>query len=539
MALGVAPVRRLLGRILSRARIRRRWHRGVRTARIPAFEHQLPAVIGIDRLPAGERLDLRVPVGSCVADLESAAEVIAASLGVREVRVRRDPANASRADVVIVRRDPLAATGPLAWPSLPAERLSLWEPIPIGVGEDGRTVAFTLPERNVLLGGEPGAGKSVALSLPVATAALDPAVKLWLLDGKLVELATWAGCAEHSVGISVAEAIDVLRQLRTEMELRYAELLAGRKRKVGPDDDMALHVVVCDELAHYLTGSERREREEFTSVLRDLVSRGRAAGVIVLAATGTGRPCIHGRTRGCGAIHESDDEQLGEPLCPDCFDYRRAVIWNALATELWRRTTIATTRALAAQAGLTVTALSRLARLSYVKVVEYQRRGVIHLHVVARLDGPTGPETPPPIPTVFLERALRQAATAARVPYPPGSGLPGAARWGAEIDVRPVASDGLQAKAVAAYIAKYATKSTDAIGRLDHKLKPSDLDALDLRPHLAWFVTTAWNLGGRPELAHLRLRDWAQTLGFRGHWLTKSRRYSTTCWTARSGASTT
>jgi S-DNA-T family DNA segregation ATPase FtsK/SpoIIIE len=90
---------------------------------------------------------------------------------------------------------------------------------------------------------------------------------------------------EHSVGISVAEAIDVLRQLRTEMELRYAELLAGRKRKVGPDDDMALHVVVCDELAHYLTGSERREREEFTSVLRDLVSRGRAAGVIVLAAT--------------------------------------------------------------------------------------------------------------------------------------------------------------------------------------------------------------------------------------------------------------
>jgi S-DNA-T family DNA segregation ATPase FtsK/SpoIIIE len=48
---------------------------------------------------------------------------------------------------------------------------------------------------------------------------------------------------------------------------------------------MALHVVVCDELAHYLTGSEKRERDEFASVLRDLVSRGRAAGVIVLAAT--------------------------------------------------------------------------------------------------------------------------------------------------------------------------------------------------------------------------------------------------------------
>jgi S-DNA-T family DNA segregation ATPase FtsK/SpoIIIE len=153
------------------------------------------------------------------------------------------------------------------------------------VGEDGQPVNLSLPERNLLLGGEPGAGKSVALSLPVATAALDPTVNLWLLDGKLVELAIWAGCAEHSVGVSVAEAIDVLRQLRTEMELRYAELLAGRKRKVGPADGMALHVVVCDELAHYLTAPQRKEREEFANVLRDLVSRGRAAGVIVLAAT--------------------------------------------------------------------------------------------------------------------------------------------------------------------------------------------------------------------------------------------------------------
>jgi hypothetical protein len=284
-ALAVPSVRRLLARLLFRAQARRQWHRGVRTARVPAFEERLPSVVRIDRLPAGERLDLRVPLGSCVADLEVAAEVIAAALGVREVRVRRDPANASRADVVVVRRDPLAATGSFPWPSVDAERLSLWESIPVGVGEDGQTVAVSLPERNLLFGGEPGAGKSVALSLPVATAALDPTVKLWLLDGKLVELATWAGCAEHSVGVSVAEAIDVLRLLRTEMDLRYAELLAGRKRKVGPADSMALHVVVCDELAHYLTVSDRREREEFTNVLRDLVSRGRAAGMIVLAAT--------------------------------------------------------------------------------------------------------------------------------------------------------------------------------------------------------------------------------------------------------------
>jgi integrase len=41
-------------------------------------------------------------------------------------------------------------------------------------------------------------------------------------------------------------------------------------------------------------------------------------------------------------------------------------------------------------------------------------------------------------------------------------------------------------------------------------------------------IRTAWSLGARPELADLRLRAWAHMLGFRGHFSTKSRRYSTT-----------
>ena len=56
-------------------------------------------------------------------------------------------------------------------------------------------VAIELVERNVLIGGEPGAGKSVALSTLVAAAALDPDARIWLLDGKLVELAAWAPVA--------------------------------------------------------------------------------------------------------------------------------------------------------------------------------------------------------------------------------------------------------------------------------------------------------------------------------------------------------
>jgi Replication initiator protein, pSAM2 len=83
---------------------------------------------------------------------------------------------------------------------------------------------------------------------------------------------------------------------------------------------------------------------------------------------------------------------------------------------------------------------------------------------------------------------------------------------------------------VAGYIAKYATKATESFGAgLDRRLGADDLEGLDQLPaHVAELVRAAWALGGRPELAGLRLRAWAHMLGFGGHWSTKSRRYSTT-----------
>jgi hypothetical protein len=41
-------------------------------------------------------------------------------------------------------------------------------------------------------------------------------------------------------------------------------------------------------------------------------------------------------------------------------------------------------------------------------------------------------------------------------------------------------------------------------------------------------IQTAWDLGDLPAYADLKLRRWAHMLGFRGHFLTKSKHYSTT-----------
>jgi DNA segregation ATPase FtsK/SpoIIIE-like protein len=119
----------------------------------------------------------------------------------------------------------------------------------------------------------------------LASAALDPTVKLWLLDGKRVELAAWQPSAERLAGPNLDDAIALLEAVREEMEARYRELLATGARKITRDAGLPLHVVACDELAFYLTAEDRKQRTRFAELLRDLVARGRAAGIIVIAAT--------------------------------------------------------------------------------------------------------------------------------------------------------------------------------------------------------------------------------------------------------------
>jgi hypothetical protein len=256
-----------------------------------------------------------------------------------------------------------------------------------------------------------------------------------------------------------------------------------------------------------------------------------------------GARCPHGRRAGCWHRHAEDDSRLGEPLCASCYDAEAQVLWNALAPELWRRTTIAVQRALGRLVGMNEAGLRRLVRLSYAKVAEFQRRGAIHFHAVLRLDAATecrcpGCLAPPPEPftAALLEDALRQAVPAIRVPCPPWDEGPDRyARWGEQLDVHNITTGDnqageLSAEQVAGYIAKYATKATESFGSgLDRRLTADDLEHLDGLPaHVAELVRACWELGGREELEGLRLRAWAHMLGFRGHWSTKSRRYSTT-----------
>ena len=174
-------------------------------------------------------------------------------------------------------------TIPAAVPVFP---LSIYQPVHVGVDEFGVTAHVELAERNLLLGGEPGGGKSSAINLITAHGALSGDCRLVLIDGKQVELGLWRECADRFVGPSMADALETMHWLQNLMNTRYDRLVAASQRKITRASGEPVYLVIIDEYAYFsATVGKKPDREEFAALVRDLVARGRAAGVIVILAT--------------------------------------------------------------------------------------------------------------------------------------------------------------------------------------------------------------------------------------------------------------
>jgi hypothetical protein len=243
------------------------------------------------------------------------------------------------------------------------------------------------------------------------------------------------------------------------------------------------------------------------------------------------RRCPHGRDISCPTRHIDGDPRLGQPMCGDCYDYESAVLFNAYAADLWRRFVTYLPRRLAWLAGVTQKTLHDQVRIRFVKVAEYQARGVVHFHAVIRLDAPGEDYQLPPgsYTADLLCDAIDLAAAAAAIVID-HDGQAVMLGFGAQTDTRiirhghdlPGTGQTLNGVAVANYIAKYATKTITTPGLPSYRIR-GDADIVRLRcpAHYQRLISTAWQLG-------TRYRAWAHMLGYGGHFLTKSRRYSVT-----------
>src|SRR5918994_1549380 len=99
----VPAVRAWLLRALRAAQVRRAWWRAWADCELPRVRAGR-----VTEIPAGELVRVRASRGSSLHAVELRAEELAVCLQAREVRVARDPDNAARGTVTVVRRDPLA-----------------------------------------------------------------------------------------------------------------------------------------------------------------------------------------------------------------------------------------------------------------------------------------------------------------------------------------------------------------------------------------------------------------------------------------------
>ena len=277
-------------------------------------------------------------------------------------------------------------------------------------------------------------------------------------------------------------------------------------------------------------------------------------------ARSTHTRCEHGLPRGCGQSHDTDDPLIGQALCTGCYDYPGAVLWNAHAGRLWHRfTDVMRRQELPRTAGLDLADFARTVRVSFVKVAEYQARGLVHFHAVVRLD----PAEDSPLPAwatyALLDTAIRSARPLVAIDTAHSPAGAWSLTLGERIDVQPIpaAPDPDQddpakrrdAARVTSYLAKYVTKAAECTGTVDTPVYcpackgtglagacprcrgnglRADLATLPLAPHPRAMLGTAWRLGALPAYESLNLRRWAHQLGYGGHFSTKSRHYSTT-----------
>jgi hypothetical protein len=168
--------------------------------------------------------------------------------------------------------------------------------------------------------------------------------------------------------------------------------------------------------------------------------------------------------------------------------------------------------------------------VAYVKVAEFQARGLVHMHAIIRLDAATDRALAPELQVTAddLCDAIRQAAGRARLQGHAGDGDVLELRFGEQLHTRVLrgGEDGqaLDPEAVAAYVAKYSCKGSHET--ITHAgVGPEQLRHRGVPEQLVQMAAAVLRLADRRGLESIG--RWVHMLGFRGHFVTKSRGYST------------
>lgn len=237
-----------------------------------------PRLVRVRTRPHAVELTVRARAGQTLGELEAGAERLATTFAAVSHRVT--PVSGSSVVIELVMLDELAAARIAREP----DQCEV-DGVRLGRRQSGADWMLRLGGRHTLVAGCSGAGKGSVLwgvAGGLAPAIHADVARLWGIDLKRgIELAMGADlfCTRAD---TPAEALDVLRALLRVIDQRGASMV-GRTRSHEPTRGDPLHVLVIDELAALTAYAEPEVRKEATRLLSEILTQGRALGIVVLA----------------------------------------------------------------------------------------------------------------------------------------------------------------------------------------------------------------------------------------------------------------
>jgi len=260
-----------------------------------------------DVTDTGSQVVIDLPFnGKTWEDVLKSKGAIAAGMdvSVNQVFLTRDPSSHRRHLLFVADRDPLAVAAGRT-PLLDCKPRDIWTEAPFGLDERGRKVGLLMMWVSILVGAQPRKGKTFSTRLLALFAALDPYVRVLVVDGKMS--ADWdkfrlmahryvCGVVPNSRDNDpITHFLEMLREIKKHIE-QVNDFLASLPTSECPEgkitrelsrkyQQLRVWVLVMEEFQNYYETDSQEINKEIASLLSFIMAVGPSAGVIILSSS--------------------------------------------------------------------------------------------------------------------------------------------------------------------------------------------------------------------------------------------------------------
>jgi len=274
-------------------------------------------VVSVSETALGHAVELEIEPTTSVVRIGMMADQLAVAFGIARVRLLADPLHSHRVTVLL---DQELSIGSILYKpehnpvGIPLDPIRA---IPVGLDDNGNEIAIRLYGQSVLIGGNPGSGKSVAMRVLLAGLAASRNVSLVGIDPKHAELTMWSPRFDRLVlGNEVEPTVALLTELLTEVQRRAEYLATTNSATLKPSNTHPWIVLIIDEWAETGAAGDQKQRNHINELLRRYLSLGRAVGCTAILCTqrptsdtvdtGTRTLTTHRFAMKCGDRHQAE-----------------------------------------------------------------------------------------------------------------------------------------------------------------------------------------------------------------------------------------